>query len=83
MKSIESAPSGERLFLYCEIKTKKGQRLKKVLEVLQKALIEHALSEGHTLLNIQLTREGTHTITFKGNRASEKLAPRIMYVRGR
>lgn len=83
MKGIESSSSGRRLFLYCEVKTKKDQKLKKVLEVLQEALIEHAMSAGHQLLNTQLTKKKTHTITFKGNRASEKLAPRTMYVRGK
>jgi len=80
MKGLEAAPSGERLFLFCEPRFKKGQRQNKVLELLQKTLISHAMSEGWELLNIQLTRIKFHTISFKGNRVSERLAPRRMYV---
>lgn len=80
MKGVENAPSGKRMLMYCLVRTKKGQRLDKVLEVLQKALIQHALSEGHELLNTQLTKTKVHSILFKGNRDSEKLAPRKMFV---
>jgi len=81
MKGIENAPSGKRLFLFCQVRTKRGQNIKKVLDILQRALIEHALSAGHQLLNIQLTKTKVNTITFKGNRTSEKLAPRNMMTR--
>lgn len=81
MKGIEGATAGKRLYLYCQVRTKRGQSIKSVLDVLQRALIEHALSAGHDLLNIQLTKTKVHRITFKGNRTSEKLAPRSMLTR--
>lgn len=82
MKGIENAPAGKRMFIYCQVRNKKGRRLRKVLEVLERALVEHALSEGHELLNTQLTKTKVHSISFKRNREAEKLVPRKMLIRG-
>jgi hypothetical protein len=81
MMGLKNAPTGARVFMYCKVTTKKGQQLSKVLNVLQKALIEHALSEGHELLNTQLTKTRVNEITFKGNRDSEKVFPCKMYIK--
>jgi hypothetical protein len=81
MKGIENAANGKRVFLFCEVHLRRGQKINQVLKVLQSALIEHALSEGHKLLNVQLARTPVHTINFRGNRHSEQLAPRQMYHR--
>ncbi|MCC6967566.1 MAG: GIY-YIG nuclease family protein [Nitrospira sp.] len=32
MKSIENAPSGKRLYMYCQVRTKQGQKLERVLD---------------------------------------------------
>ena len=82
MKGIENAPSGERLYLFAQVQKKRGQNIERVLGVLQRALIEHALSVGHNLLNIQLTKGKLHKIEFQGNRISEKLFTRTMLVGG-
>lgn len=81
MKGIEKMPNGKRVLLYCEAKIGRGQTKKKVLAVLENGLIDHALSEGHELLNKQGTKRPAHSITFYGNRTSEKLAPRNMLIR--
>ncbi len=78
MKGIENAPGGKRLYLYAQVKTKRGQKIERVLDILQRALVEHALSVGHELLNIQLTRTKLNTINFEGNRTSQKLFTRKM-----
>lgn len=80
MNSLKKAPSGKLVFLYCTIRTNSDKRRDAMLALLQKALIEHALSEGHQLLNLQLTKTPFHTISFTGNRSSEQVAPRLMYV---
>ena len=83
MKGIENASSrGKRLYLFARVQTKRGQNINKVLDVLQRALIEHALSVGHDLLNVQLTKTKLHKIKFEGNRTSEKLFTRTMLVGG-
>jgi putative iron-dependent peroxidase len=51
MKGIQNAPNGRRIFLFGEVQLKRGQNVKKVCSVLQRALIKRALSEGHDLLN--------------------------------
>jgi len=82
MKGIENAPAGKRLYLFARVQTKRGQNIDRVLNVLQRALIEHALSVGHDLLNLQLTKTKLHKIEFQGNRTSEKLFTRTMLVGG-
>ena len=78
MKGIENAPRGQRVFLYAQAKTKQAQKIERVLDILQRALVEHALSGGHNLLNVQLTETKVHMMDFEGNRTSEKLFTRKM-----
>jgi hypothetical protein len=80
MNGIKKAPNGKRILMYCTIKTNSNKRRDTMLAVLQRGLIEHALSEGYELLNIQLTKMPVHSIAFSGNRFSEQLAPRTIYV---
>jgi len=81
MNSIKGAPTGKRIFLYCTIKTSSAKKRDAMLALLQRALIEHALSKGHELFNRQGTKIKAHTIRFTGNRTSEQTAPRTMYVK--
>jgi hypothetical protein len=83
MMGVRNAARAIRILIYCEARISKGQNRKKVLAILENALIDHALSEGHELLNKQGTKKPTHKIEFKGNRTSEKIAPRNMYVKSR
>ena len=81
MKGLESYPSGTRILLYGELLLKRGQRLSRVLDVVEAALIEYALAEDHILLNKQGTKTPTHTLSFRGNHASRQVAPLRMKVR--
>ena len=81
MKGIENAPTGERILLVGELSLRPGQRVPRVLEVLENALIEFALTNEHEILNKQGTRTPFHTLTFEGNRASRQVAPLRMNVR--
>jgi len=81
MRQIQARPAGRRIFLYCEPFLHPGQQLARVLNTLETALISHALSEGHELLNVQGARRSSHKISFTGNRTSEAFAPRTMRVR--
>lgn len=82
MTGIRNSGNGRKLFLYCTIRTNSKVRRDKMLAIIQKGLIEHALSGGFDLLNIQLTKLPVHSVSFTGNRWSEKLAPRTLYTRG-
>jgi len=81
MKEIETAPKGPRLFLYCKVRTNSVDRAKTQLKILEKALILHAQTEGHVLLNKRGTKLPTDSIAFVGNRTSEAIAPRVMLVK--
>jgi hypothetical protein len=81
VNGVKGSGNGKKVVMFCTIKTKSEARRKALLRVLQRGLIEHALSEGHKLLNVQLTKLSVHSIAFTGNRLSEQLAPRKMFVR--
>lgn len=81
MKGLEAAASGARILLYGELLLKRGQRLPRVLNVVEAALIEYALTAEHQLLNKQGTKTPVHTLAFRGNRASRQVAPLRMNVR--
>lgn len=83
MKALESAASGARILLYGEVLLKRGQRAQRVLEVVEVALIEHALAAEHALINKQGTKWPVHSLSFRGNRASRQVAPLRMNVRAR
>lgn len=76
MNGIKNFSKGYKMVMYCTIKTKRGQNLKKALEILEKNLIKYAFTEGHELLNIQGAKIHFHEIAFKGNRTSEDLFSR-------
>jgi hypothetical protein len=81
MRRIETASTGQRFLLYCTISLKRGQKIKRVLEVLEGALIAYSLGRGFELFQKQGTRRPAHAIRFSGNRTSEALAPRSMRLR--
>jgi hypothetical protein len=82
MKGIERATLGHRILIIGEIQLRPGQKAPQVLNVVESALIEHALANGHDLLNKQGTKTPVHVIrSSSGNLASRQVAPLIMYVR--
>lgn len=81
MGAIKAAPKGERFFIYCTVKAGNKDKAKKLIKVLEKALILHAQSEGHELVNKKGTKLPADEITFTGNRTSEAIAPRKMLVK--
>lgn len=83
MKGIENAPAGQRLLLLARARLKRGQRVDRVLKVVESALIEYSLAGGHDLLNKQGTKTKVHELRFRGNRTSRKLCPLKMNVRRR
>jgi hypothetical protein len=80
MKGILEAQTGGRFVIYCEPQLRPGQRAVRVITILERALIGHALSVDFELLQKQGTKTPNHTIRFLGNRTSLDLAPRRMRV---
>ena len=77
----EEADNGGKIFMYCEVQPKSGQRIQSVLNVLENALIEYFLVQGHELYQKQGVKRKEHQITFTGNRSSEAVLPRTMRAR--
>ena len=82
MNGIKASGRGRKVVLYCTVSTSSIKRRDSMLAILQRGVIEHALSEGHDLLNVQLTKLSVHSVQFTGNQLSGQLAPRKMYIRG-
>lgn len=81
MREIENTPTGKRFLIYCTVKAGSKEKAKKHIKIVEKALILHVQSEGHTLFNIKGTKLPTDEISFKGNRTSESIAPRTMLIK--
>lgn len=80
MIGIKNAPIGRRVLLIARLRLKRGQQMGKVLDIVESALIKHALVEGHDLLNHQGTRTRAHVVRSKGNSSSRQVAPLTMLV---
>jgi hypothetical protein len=83
MMSIRKAEIGHRILLIGKLDLKPGQKVPKVLSILEPALIEYALAEGHELFNIAGAKTPVDRILSKGNLASRRVAPLRMNIRRR
>ena len=80
MIRLNEADIGQRILLVGRLKLCRGQQKKKVLDIVESALIKHALTQGHVLLNKQGVKTRVHMIKSKGNRSSKQIAPLAMLV---
>jgi hypothetical protein len=83
MKGIQQAQIGYRSLIYAQFFPKPGQQVPKSLDIIESALIEHALTAGYTLLNKQGVKTRTHQITFGGAREGTHTFQKDMHVRAR
>ncbi len=79
MMGVKNAHSGRRILLVGRLYLKPGQRMSKVLDIVESALIKNALAQGHDLLNQQGTKTKVHLIRSKGNSSSRQVAPLTMF----
>lgn len=66
MNGIKKAPSGSKVLILGKFSPKPGQSTKKCIGLIERALIDHALTDGHKLLNVQGTRTPSHQVSFTG-----------------
>ena len=83
MVGLQKAPNGRRILLVGRVSLHPGQQKAKVLDIVESALIKHALAQGHDLLNQQGTKTKVHAIKSKGNSSSRQIAPLKMLVERR
>lgn len=81
MNAIKKSSNGRRILLIGVLEYNGNQNPEKMLSVLEPTLIEHFLSMGFELLNLQGTKRPVHTIKFSGNQTSRKIVPVNMYAR--
>jgi len=81
MKGIENSQNGNKVVILGEFISKSGQDLKKSIGLIEKALIEHVLSEGHELLNVQGTKTPVHNISFTGYQIAKKMTGNEIYIK--
>lgn len=73
--------AGTRQINYCTINRKPGQQIPKILDTVEKALVEHALTSGFDLINQQGTSMRSHNITCLGRKVNHHPFPRGLKVR--
>ena len=73
--------AGTRQINYCTISQKPGQQIAKVLDTVEKAFIEHALTSGFNLINLQGTSMRSHSIACTGKKRYHDPFPRKLKVR--
>ena len=83
MKGVEKAQNGIRIIMLATLRTKRGQQFKKVLKIVEPAYIDHAISQGHELLNKQGTKTPVHTIKSDGRKDTHLPFPRRMNMKTR
>ncbi len=66
MNGIKKAASGNKVLILGKFSPKPGQSTKKCIALIERALIDHALTEGHKLINVQGTRTPAHKVSFSG-----------------
>jgi hypothetical protein len=81
MKRIENGPKGAKMLIIGEYISQPGQSPEKAIAIVEKALIEHALTEGYELLNKAGTRTPTHEVRFSGFNGAKQFSGGKMYVK--
>lgn len=79
MKSLRDAKNGSRVLYAGKIMTRPGQRLEKIMNITERALMRHFLAEGHDLVNKQGMRLRRHEISADG-RHPQGFISRCMFV---
>ncbi len=81
MRALREFPNGTRFLAWSTFPLKQGQRLQRVMAVVERGLILHALSEGHQLINIKGTKTPVDTVHFSGNLAARSISGLTVFVR--
>ena len=66
MNGIKAAAEGEKVIIRGKFIPKPGQSVPKCIAVIERALIDHALSKQYKLLNVQGTKTQVHHVNFSG-----------------
>jgi len=81
IQALANEKSGERVLMFGTIKAGTSGSIAKKIRLSERAHIEHALSAGHPLINIQLTKKPTSEIKVVGKKSHNHPFPRVMLAR--
>lgn len=81
MKAIENSPSGAKVLVIGELRSKTGQVTDRCIRLVEKALIEHALAEGYELINQKGTKTPYDEIAFAGNAVAKDFTGPHIYLK--
>jgi len=81
MNGIKKAASGSKVIILGSFSPKPGQSTKKCIALIERALIDHALTDGHKLLNVQGTRTPAHKVSFSGYLGARNITGRSLSFR--
>ncbi len=79
MQHLKNTKTGRRILLTGRVVTRRGQQIAKCLDLVERTLIRHFLSEGHDLVNIQGTHLRRHELVSTG-RHPKRYFPSLMYL---
>jgi hypothetical protein len=79
MMHLKKAKQGKRVVRAAVFEPRPGQKVRKCLPLLERALIRYFLSEGHDLVNKMGARLGRHEVSTNG-RHPNRFIPRLMFV---
>lgn len=83
MNGIKKATNGRKVLILGEFSPKPGQSATKCIALIERALIDHALTEGHKLLNVQGTRTPSHKVSFSGYLGARHLTGKSLSFRAK
>lgn len=81
MRSLADGKSGDRVLMVVVLKGARGLRTADALRTAERAHIEHALTSGNALMNIQLTRGPLDSIERIGKATRNNPFPKVMLVK--
>lgn len=79
MQHVKDAKAGKRVVLAGRVRPLPGQQLPKILELAERALIRHFLSEGHDLVNKSGIRVWRHKVLSSGKYPKRSI-PLVTYL---
>lgn len=83
IEALTNEKAGERVLLIGTIKSSSPQLIAKKTTLAERAHVEQALTAGHPLINIQLTKQPAHKIEIVGKKSHNHPFPRLMLHRSR
>ena len=80
MLSVKNSGKGPKFLMIGYPNLKSGQDLEKVVDIIERGLIEHAVSAGHEIINKQGTRLQLHKVSLTGSTKCRDWIDNRLYV---